>query len=210
MAEQADTAVSRVFFTEQDSLADLLPDYWKSCVRDGLAWKNEQCRFSNEVMAIAGVALPNRSLRNTTAPVDRSQPVPMGQAFRIGKGVSPPRVIFKPDPEFSEGARGGKYQGKTIRALIVSTEGKPTKIRSLSPLGAGLDAKAGHAVESWRFEPAKLEGQPVPVEIAVEVDFHFVLRIGNRDIGIRELRTATTSATPQSPAPAHPPRRLAQ
>jgi hypothetical protein len=28
------------------------------------------------------------------------------------------------------------------------------------------------AVEGWRFKPAEKDGQPVSVEIAVEVDFH--------------------------------------
>jgi TonB family protein len=39
-------------------------------------------------------------------------------------------------------------------------------------LGAGLDRKAVEAVSSWRFDPAKKDGEPVEVEIAIEVDFH--------------------------------------
>lgn len=171
-AEQADSAISRIFLTEQDNLADLVPEYWRSCVRDGLDGKNQNCRFSNEVLSIPGVVLSNKNLLTPIEPDDASQPVRQDQIFHVGKGVRPPKAIFQPEPEFSEGARGVKYQGRAVLGLIVSAEGKPTKIRILNPLGAGLDAKAVHAVESWKFEPAKLEGQPVPVEIAVEVDFH--------------------------------------
>jgi protein TonB len=55
--------------------------------------------------------------------------------------------------------------------VIVTAEGKPTKIRILDPLGAGLDAKAVHAVETWNFKPATKDGQPVSFEIAVQVEF---------------------------------------
>jgi TonB family protein len=171
-AELADAAISRIFLTEQDNLADLVPEYWGSCVREGLAGRNQNCRFSNEVLSIPGVVLSDKSLRTPEEPGDASQPVLQGKIFGVGKGISPPKAIFQPEPEFSEGARGAKYQGRAVLGLIVSAEGKPTKIRILSPVGAGLDAKAVLAVESWKFEPAELEGQPVPVEIAVEVDFH--------------------------------------
>ena len=56
--------------------------------------------------------------------------------------------------------------------LVVNSEGVPARIRIASPLGCGLDAKAVQAVQGWKFEPAKKDGQPVNVEIAVEITFH--------------------------------------
>lgn len=34
-----------------------------------------------------------------------------GGVFRVGNGVSPPRAIFSPDPDYSDEARKAKYQG---------------------------------------------------------------------------------------------------
>ncbi len=95
-----------------------------------------------------------------------------GGIFHVGGGVSPPRQIYAPEPEFSEEARKAKYQGVCTLGLIVGADGRPSNIRVLSSLGMGLDEKAIEAVKNWRFEPAMKDGHPVRVEIAVEVDFH--------------------------------------
>ena len=95
-----------------------------------------------------------------------------GGIFRPGKGVTPPRVIYQTDPEFSEEARKAKYQGTCVLGLVVDANGRPTAIRVLSALGMGLDEKAIESVKNWKFEPGKKDGHDVAVEIAVEVDFH--------------------------------------
>jgi protein TonB len=95
-----------------------------------------------------------------------------GGIFHVGGGVSPPRVVYQPEPEFSEEARKAKYQGVCTLGLIVGSDGRPSNIRVLSSLGMGLDEKAIEAVKNWKFEPAMKDGHPVRVEIAVEVDFH--------------------------------------
>src|SRR5215467_1093114 len=95
-----------------------------------------------------------------------------GGIFRVGAGVSPPRPIYQPEPEFSEEARKAKYQGICSLALVVGVDGRPSNIHVQSSLGMGLDEKAIAAVKTWRFEPAMKDGHAVRFEIAVEVDFH--------------------------------------
>ena len=94
-----------------------------------------------------------------------------GGAFRVGNGVSAPRALDTPDPEYSEEARKAKYQGVVVLWLIVGPDGKPRDIRVSRPLGMGLDQKAIEAVQRWRFEPAMKDGRPVAVQINVEVNF---------------------------------------
>src|SRR5580704_6816428 len=95
-----------------------------------------------------------------------------GGVFRVGGGVSAPKAVFAPDPEYSEEARKAKYQGTCVLWLIVGPDGRPRDIRVARTLGLGLDEKAIEAVKNWKFEPAMKDGKPVAVEISVQVDFH--------------------------------------
>lgn len=94
-----------------------------------------------------------------------------GGVFRVGGGVSAPKAIFAPDPEYSEEARKAKYQGVCVLSLIVGPDGKPRDIHIARSLGLGLDEKAIQAVNQWKFDPAQKDGKPVAVAINVEVQF---------------------------------------
>jgi|SRR3954447_3097368 periplasmic protein TonB len=94
-----------------------------------------------------------------------------GGVFRVGGGVSAPKVTYQPDPEYSEEARKAKYQGVCVLSLIVGPDGKPREVKVARSLGLGLDEKAIEAVNQWKFEPAQKDGKPVAVAINVEVTF---------------------------------------
>ncbi len=94
-----------------------------------------------------------------------------GGVFRVGGGVSAPRALATPDPEYSEEARKAKYQGTVVLWLIVDQNGQPRDVKVARALGMGLDQKAIEAVRQWRFEPAMKDGKPVAVQINVEVNF---------------------------------------
>ena len=94
-----------------------------------------------------------------------------GGVFRVGGGVSAPKAVFAPDPEYSEEARKAKYQGTCVLWLVVGPDGRPRDMKVLRSLGLGLDEKAIEAVKNWRFEPAVKDNKPVAVYISVEVDF---------------------------------------
>lgn len=187
-AEATDAAFARIFLSSQDSFAELVPAYWKPCVRTAVGVADEDaadsCRFSAELLAVPGVAIPGTtpppdSRANPAAPREiqhLGSPRPPPQAppdgvFHVGRGVTAPRVVSQPGIEFTEDARKAKFQGVVTLKLVVDRSGNPTNIRILSPLGCGLDAQAVRTVQSWRFNPATKDGDPVAVEIAVDTEF---------------------------------------
>jgi len=92
--------------------------------------------------------------------------------FHVGDGVSAPRPIFTPEPEFSEEARKAKYQGVVVLNIVVGTDGRVHSPRVVRSLGMGLDEKAIEGVKTWKFDPSKKDGRAVAVEMNIEVAFN--------------------------------------
>src|ERR1700730_4374763 len=97
-----------------------------------------------------------------------------GGAYRIGGGVSPPSVILKVEPEYSEEARKAKFQGTVILFVVVDEKGNPRELKVIRPLGLGLDQKAIEAVEKWKFRPGMKDGKHVAVQATIEVNFRLL------------------------------------
>ncbi|MBZ5606692.1 MAG: energy transducer TonB [Acidobacteriia bacterium] len=88
--------------------------------------------------------------------------------------ITPPQLIYKVEPEFSEEARKAKYQGMVVLAIDVDASGRAINFRILRGLGLGLDEKAIEAVSRWRFRPGLLDGKPTTTSATVEVSFHLL------------------------------------
>jgi len=80
------------------------------------------------------------------------------------------RLTHEVRPEYPEAARQASQQGKVVIDAVVSATGEvsQTKIVSGDPVFANA---ARDAVRWWRYEPYLLNGQTVPVETTITVDF---------------------------------------
>jgi periplasmic protein TonB len=103
----------------------------------------------------------------------QSGPAGIGLVHR-GRGVTPPQLLYKVEPEFSEDARKAKHQGVVVLSIVVDASGNVRGIRVLQQLGLGLDEKAIEAVSHWRFRAGLLEGKPVATEATVQVTFQLL------------------------------------
>lgn len=97
-----------------------------------------------------------------------------GGVFDVGGGVSPPAVIYRRDPIYSEDARKAQYEGTVVLEAIVRKDGSVEILRVVRGLGLGLDENAMEALKEWRFSPATRQG--VPVDVAVNIEVNFTLR----------------------------------
>jgi len=109
---------------------------------------------------------------------------------KTGGKVTPPHAIYFPEPEFSDQARRANYQGVCTLSMIIGTDGKPSNVKVVNGLGMGLDEKAVEAVRRWRFDPARKDGHAVPVQIAVEIDFHLLNNLPSKIDQLRKKAEA--------------------
>ncbi|HEY5027493.1 MAG TPA: energy transducer TonB [Candidatus Angelobacter sp.] len=98
------------------------------------------------------------------------------QIYHVGNGTSPPRATYTPEPEFSEEARHARFQGIVVMKVVVNKAGNIVRIKLERALGKGLDENAMEKLKTWRFEPATRKGQPVAVEMNIEVSFNLYSR----------------------------------
>lgn len=100
---------------------------------------------------------------------------PRPGVYRVGGGVTPPRLLKKQQPEYSDEARMARLQGTVLLYVVIGEDGSAHDMRVGRSLGMGLDEKAVTAVSQWRFAPGTKDGEPVAVEATIEVNFRLPL-----------------------------------
>jgi periplasmic protein TonB len=106
--------------------------------------------------------------------IGESQSGTPGLSIQCGRGVTPPQLLYKVEPEFSEEARKAKHQGVVLLSIVVDANGGVRNVRVLQSLGLGLDEKAVEAVSRWRFRPGLFDGKPAATEATIQVNFQLL------------------------------------
>lgn len=97
------------------------------------------------------------------------------KVYKVGDaGVVAPRVIEKHEPKYTPEAKEAKIQGTVRVSAVIDIDGRAHDINVERSLDDGLDANAVAAVETWRFEPAQKDGEPVPVAVNIEINFRLL------------------------------------
>src|SRR3954471_18891785 len=96
-----------------------------------------------------------------------------GDVYRPGNGVSQPRLLRDAKPQYTADAMRAKVQGTVVIVCVVRADGTIADVRVARSLDStfGLDEQAVAAVKQWTFAPGTLRGEPVAVQITVELTF---------------------------------------
>lgn len=92
-----------------------------------------------------------------------------------GKGrITPPVLVWKVDPDYSDPARNAKVQGLVLLRVEIDGSGQIRDVQVDQGLGLGLDEKAVEAVRRWKFRPGMRDGKAVATWGLVEVHFRLL------------------------------------
>ena len=95
------------------------------------------------------------------------------EGFPPGNGGSLPTVVKQVKPNYTEAAKAARIEGDVVMKVVVLADGSVgdvTVTKSLDSVN-GLDGQAVDAMKQWQFKPGEKDGQPVAVQVAVEMRF---------------------------------------
>jgi hypothetical protein len=102
--------------------------------------------------------------------------------YHVGDGVSPPTVLYAPEPKTTEEARQKHIRGTVLILAVVAEDGTTKDVHVVRSIGedlgpqdktlAGpLNGNAIKCVQQSRYRPALFKGKPVAVQVQIRVNY---------------------------------------
>jgi TonB family protein len=82
---------------------------------------------------------------------------PAGRSTTAGQMT---RLLYAPDPAYTDAARSAKSKGTVVLEGLLGTDGCLREIKVVRFLGYGLDETASYAIQRWRFRAFEKGGVP--------------------------------------------------
>ena len=127
-------------------------------------------RFACSLSAVLALLLATGYFGVTTFPLhaaaQKDRAGSEERVYRVGNGVSAPKLIVKVDPEYTDEAWVAGLEGTVVLAVIVGPDSRAHSFEVVRSLGMGLDEKAIDCVLQWYFAPGIKDGKAVAVKSA--------------------------------------------
>jgi TonB family protein len=150
-----DLASGRYFIVTAESLPGYVAGYQQNC----------NAVRSTTTPNTAGNPSPDNRV-NLGEPI--GGPVPVG-----GRGVTPPSVLTRVEPQYTEAARRARCQGTSVLNVVIKKDGTVDVLGIVrSSQCADLDESAIQTLKQWRFTPGMRDGIAVDVSMKIEVNFN--------------------------------------
>ncbi len=95
-----------------------------------------------------------------------------GRPIRVGGNVQPPTLIQRVSPVYPGFLQAQGIEGTVVLSAVISKQGVPTSLKVVkNPGNDEFVTAAISAVEQWRYQPTRLNGEPIEVLTTIQVDF---------------------------------------
>ncbi|MGA9884672.1 MAG: TonB family protein [Candidatus Acidiferrales bacterium] len=106
------------------------------------------------------------------APNVPAPPKPASSApVRVGGKIQPPRLVSSVLPVYPSIAQQANVTGTVVIDTTINKNGNVSKMRVVSGPEL-LRGAALSALRQWKYEPSKLNGEPIAVQMVVSIQFH--------------------------------------
>jgi TonB family protein len=112
----------------------------------------------------------NRGWEELESGLPKNEKVMAQPQAHVPADVMEKLVTHRVDPDYPEAARPANLRGVIVLDVVVGRDGSVVNVHALN----GPDVLAQAAMDAlrwWRFEPYRVDGQPVVVETTVAVEF---------------------------------------
>lgn len=106
----------------------------------------------------------------TAVPVPPPAVRPAQKIVRVGSHIKAPRQTYSVNPVYPPLAQEAHIWGTVVVEAVIDEHGNVVQARAVSGHPLLIDT-ALKAVLQWKYEPTSLNGQPVSVELQVQVHF---------------------------------------
>ena len=110
----------------------------------------------------------DESAGNGSLGISGRGPTPLAQS--TGGNLQPPKLVSSPPISASALARTGRMEGVAIVDALVDSTGKVTDMRVISGFPR-LTQAAMDTLRTWKYEPARLNGEPIAMRVKVSINF---------------------------------------
>ena len=94
--------------------------------------------------------------------------------------IAPPEAHRKVDPKYVASAVSERVEGRVTLACVIDKTGRVASVELLRGVDDRLNKSAEEALAKWEFYPATRNGEPVDVDVVVEIPFKLQPRIERR------------------------------
>ena len=102
---------------------------------------------------------------------------PQGSLSRPGcLNPTSSRLVHRATPQYPELDRQRHTQGKVSLYALITKDGSPQNLRTISGVSPSLNQATIDAVKQWRYEPATCNGAAVDSETVITVDYSLSFR----------------------------------
>jgi TonB family protein len=86
--------------------------------------------------------------------------------------ITAPTCSYCPEPSYTDAARKERTQGLILLNVVVGSDGEAESATILRGQPFGLNEVAANTIKKrWQFNPGTKDGQPVRVQVQIEMDF---------------------------------------